>query len=270
MSAAHPPRLSTTVMLLRDAPALQVLMVARAYEIDFASGALVFPGGKVEPADGDQGWGALSTGGGEGQGFALRVAAARECFEEVGVLLARSGAARSGPLLGAAEAETLSPHRRDVEREAGLFLERVSEAGLTLALDQLVPFARWIAPEIAPKRFDTTFFLARLPEDQTPLSDGRETTEALWITPAEALRRGEAGEATIIFPTRMNLRRLSQCETVEAALSLFAGQPAPTIRPQVVKDESGQPCLTLPPDAGYGAVLEPLTSVMGKAAAKKS
>lgn len=266
--AANPPRLSTTVMLLRDAPRLQVLMVARAYEIDFASGALVFPGGKVEAADGAAGWSDVSTGGGEGEAFALRVAAARECFEEVGVVIARPDADPNGALLDGEGAEKLSPQRRAVEEKAEMFQGLVSEAGLALALEQFIPFARWIAPAIAPKRFDTTFFLARMPEGQTPLSDGRETTESLWITPDEALRRAEAGEATIIFPTRMNLRRLSQCGSVDEALKLFANQSAPTIQPQVVKDESGQPCLTLPPDAGYGEVMEPLTSVMGKPAPK--
>ena len=267
-SAPNPPRLSTTVMLLRDAPQLEVLMVARAYEIDFASGALVFPGGKVEAADRDAAWADLSDGSSEGEDLALRVAAARECFEEVGVLFAQDSGAPQGALIDVAAAEAHDAKRKTVEADATLFKGLVSEARLRLALEHFVPYARWTAPEIAPKRFDTQFFLARFPEGQKPVSDGRETTEALWISPQEALARSEAGEATIIFPTRMNLRRLSQCGSVDEALERFAAEPMPRIQPQVVKDAAGAPCLTLPADAGYGEVMEPLASVMGQAPKK--
>ncbi|MEM9725437.1 MAG: NUDIX hydrolase [Pseudomonadota bacterium] len=261
-------RLSTTVMLLRDAPKLEVLMVARAYDIDFVSGALVFPGGKVDPADRDPAWAEHADGGFEPSDLAIRVAAARECFEEVGLLLAedRATGAPAAPDLVAAQ----GPRRVEVERAPDRFRSVLSAADLRLSLDRLLPFARWIAPEFAPKRFDTHFFLAEAPPGQTPQFDGRETTEALWLEPAEALARAEDGRATVIFPTRMNLRRLSACGSVSAALKTFAALDPPTVQPELVKDAAGKPCLTVPLAAGYGEIMEPLERITREASPKKS
>lgn len=267
-AARAAPRLSTTVMLLRDAPRLEVLMVRRAHEIDFASGALVFPGGKVEAADDGRAWAGRLDGAPEGlaaeglasSAAAVRVAAARECFEEVGVLLARKEAARGAgaPLVGPEAAAALSPERSAVERDAARFAPLLREAGFVLALDALVPFARWVAPPIAPKRFDTFFFIAAMPPGQSALEDGREATSAEWIAPSEAAARAEAGAAKIIFPTRMNLRRLAVCGSCEDALRRFAATPPPTVRPVVETDADGRHWLSLPEEAGYGAVRERL------------
>ena len=198
-----PIRPAATLLLLRDEPAFQVLMVRRHHQIDFAGGALVFPGGKVEPHDGDP------VPGGDGMDTeerAARIAAVREAFEESGVLLAVDGegaACRPGAQIEEARAKVA----------AGQPLGAVlAQAGLCVRLQALIPFARWIAPAIAPKRYDTRFYLAEAPADQIAACDGFEAVDAEWIAPAEALRLGETGERTVIFPTRMNLRRLAESQ----------------------------------------------------------
>lgn len=257
------PRLSATILLLRDDPGLQVLMVKRHHEIDFASGALVFPGGKAVPGDQAAGWADRIDGDFTGDALAARVSAVREAFEETGVLLARQAAARGtdAPLIGAETAARLAPMRGPVDRGEADFLALVEEHDLVLALDRLVHFGHWITPTFMPKRFDTHFFIAATPPDQIAEQDGRETTEAVWLEPEAALKAGEAGTATIIFPTRLNLRRLALATTTGDALDRFARMPVPTVTPEKTKDAEGNPCLKIPEVEGYGQTIEPLKRV---------
>ena len=250
------PRLSATILLLRDAPQFEVLMVKRHHQIDFASGALVFPGGKTEAADSDPAWAEHCADWTmfDPDERTLRIAAIREAFEEAGILLVTGEGA-----LWANEADVMDA-RVSVERGERAFLDLVKSLNRTLDLSALTRFARWITPVMMPKRFDTHFFLAVTPSDQLAICDGRETVDAEWVAPGDALALAEAGERTIIFPTRMNLKLLKESQGAQAAVDAARLRPAVTVTPWVEQRPSGS-VLVIPPDAGYGAVEEDLASV---------
>ena len=253
-----PPKLSASVLLVRDAGLLEVLMVARHYQIDFASGALVFPGGKANDEDAAADWGDLVDGAFDGTQRTARISAVREAFEESGILLARSADRRGigAGLIGPKVADRLAPLRGAVDRQEESFLGLIRESGLVLALDTLIHFGHWITPAMMPKRFDTHFYLAPTPAEQIASHDGRETTDARWLNPLEALEMAERDEATIIFPTRMNLKKLGAASSVAQAQNLFADEGIVTVEPSLGKDETGQPCLFIPEEAGYGQTSE--------------
>jgi len=124
----------------------------------------------------------------------------------------------------------------------------------------LTVFARWITPPLTPKRFDTWFYVARADSDQLAVCDGWETVDAEWIAPSEALRLAATGERKVIFPTRMNLQLLAEAEHAEDAVDRAARRTLVTVEPKVERRADG-PVLVIPPDAGYGPVVEPLSSV---------
>jgi 8-oxo-dGTP pyrophosphatase MutT (NUDIX family) len=253
-------RLSATILMLRDNPTLEVLMVKRHHEIDFASGAYVFPGGKIAPGDLTDDWSACTDGDFTAEERTLRIGAIREAFEESGLLLARHADNRGAdaPIIGADTALALAPMRGPVDRGEVDFLGLLKQHGLVLALDRLVHFGHWITPPMMPKRFDTHFYIAATPPEQLAEQDGRETTEAIWITPNAALEAEAAGTATIIFPTRLNIKRLSMANMTGDALTKFSKMSVPTVMPEVTKDQSGAPCLRIPEVEGYGLTIEPI------------
>ncbi|MEM9669283.1 MAG: NUDIX hydrolase [Pseudomonadota bacterium] len=257
------PKLSATVLLVRDSAELEVLMVRRHYQIDFASGALVFPGGKVSSDDQLQGWADYVDGEISGDQLIARIAAIREAFEESGLLIARYADNRGegGPLVGPDVAAALAPHRAAVDRGDESFLELIKAHSLVLAPDTLVHFGHWITPTMMPKRFDTHFFFAPAPPTQLASHDGRETTDAVWLNPREALAKAEAEEVNIIFPTRMNLRKLSEAKDIAKGVERFSGEPVITVQPEVGRMEDGRPCLSIPEVPGYNQVVEPLENV---------
>ena len=255
---AVPIRPASTILLLRDDPGFEVLMVERHHQIDFASGALVFPGGKVDPSDERHDPDLID--GLEGLPdweIPFRVAALREAFEEAAVLLARKGGELAGPEL----IEALEDERKAVDAGELSMTEFAKQTGLTLALDLLVPYARWITPGFMPKRFDTLFYLARMPDRQKPVHDGREMVDCCWIAPDEALKAQQRGERTIIFPTRMNVERLAAFTSTEQALHEVPAQKMVTVEPWI-EDLDGKKVLKIQPDAGYGDPVEPLDSIM--------
>ncbi|MGB3626209.1 MAG: NUDIX hydrolase [Henriciella sp.] len=260
---AAEPILSATILLLQDDPDLQVLMVKRHYQIDFAAGALVFPGGKANEEDGSDAWDDLADGDYSGAERVARIAAVREAYEESGIILARPKQARGegAPVVGADMADTLDPFRAAVDRRDMSFVELIRDNDLVLALDTLVHFGHWITPSMMPKRFDTHFYLAPTPPQQLASHDGRETTDAVWLTPAEALDMAEAGKATIIFPTRMNLGKLDETPSVSDAVKRFSQESVVTVLPVVGKDKDGNPCLHIPAEAGYVQTIEPLEKI---------
>ncbi|TDR93849.1 NUDIX hydrolase [Enterovirga rhinocerotis] len=250
MQDAAPALPAATVMLVRETPDLEVLMVRRHHRIDFASGALVFPGGKLDPSDRDPAWTGRVHGldGLSDEERALRICAAREAFEESGILLARDER-DAIPALG---------NRAAAAREAVAtgklpFITFMTELGLDLDLSAMTRFAHWITPTPLPKRFDTHFYLMAAPPDQVAACDGCETVDAEWIAPAEALRLGAAGERTIIFPTRLNLELLARSNSAAEAFAGAASRPIRTVLPEVVTID-GRRRVTIPDDAGYGAV----------------
>ncbi len=249
---------AATILLVRDAPAFEVLMVKRHHQIDFASGALVFPGGKIEAGDGDPAWAGLCRGwdAHPAQERHLRIAALREAFEESGVLLARDQGGASWRAVEQAAAE-----RERIARGELPFIDLVRGLEVQLDLEAMAPFARWITPRMMPKRFDTWFFIATAPEDQFAVCDGYETVDAEWIAPGEAIRMAQAGERKIIFPTRMNLQLLAESEGADHAIAAAHARPPVIVEPRV-EVRGGERYLLLPPDAGYGTVAEPFSTAM--------
>lgn len=256
-SDAVPIRPAATILLVRDDPTFEVLMVKRHHQIDFASGALVFPGGKTHAGDHDPAW-AEHVAGWDAvhpDERPLRIAAIREAFEEAGIIIA--GDADGNPFCGDDRAGAL---REAVAKDEHPFIELVRELGVRLDLGALETFARWITPDMMPKRFDTWFYVVRATGEQLAVCDGWETVDAEWIAPGEALRLEAAGERTIIFPTRMNLKLLAEARSAEDALERARARTLVPVLPVVERREGGG-VLVIPPDAGYGAVEEPLTSI---------
>jgi len=258
-------RQAATLMLVRDGRPgvgpLEVLMVRRNLNADFVGGAYVFPGGAVDPADGGAEAEAICRGRSDAEasavlevaegGLAYWVAVLRECFEEAGVLLADRA---DGPPLSFAAPDLearFAAHRRDVNGGRRRFLDVCAEESLVLAVDRVHYFAHWITPLGAPRRYDTRFFVAAAPTDQTPAHDAGELIADLWIEPAEALACGRAGEFELIFPTIRNLQAISRFATADELLAAAADSAqVPLIEPRVVADAHGWRIL-LPGDPGY-------------------
>ncbi|MFZ0266243.1 NUDIX hydrolase [Caulobacter sp.] len=245
-------RPAATVLMLRDEPAFEVLMVKRHHQIDFAAGALVFPGGKSHIGDHDPAWADHATGWESvgADGAPLRIAAIREAYEEAGVLLARD--AEGQIYVGEAAIDV----RAAVAEDRMPFLDVVRELGLKLDLAALTIFARWITPPLMAKRFDTWFYVAHAPLAQLAICDGHEAVDAEWIAPGQALELAASGQRKVIFPTRMNLQLLAESANPTAAIAAARVRPLVTVEPWV-----DGPSLKIQPDAGYGAVTEPLSAL---------
>lgn len=213
--AARP---AATILLLRDSgDGPQVLMTRRSSSASFAPGAYVFPGGTVDSRDASPVARelALARLDQDDEILSFATAAVREAFEELGILLAR----------GRADDTTIAQIARSLDRSrnADLFAQ-VAEHELRLALDELQWFSHWITDRDLPKRFDTRFFVARMPAHQQPVADEGEQFEPTWVTPAEGLARHEEGSFNIIFPTIRTLRRLTRFGSVDEVLAHASGQ----------------------------------------------
>src|SRR5581483_9661780 len=180
------------------------------------------------------------------EAHAYHVAAARELFEEAGVLLARAAGGQFVSLAGAAH-DRFKQYRHDVHGAAGSLRDVLVREQLRLALDALVLFAHWVTPPIDTRQFDTRFFLARVPPDQTPAHDETETTHGVWLTPADALRLGTAGEILLPPPTWTTLRELEPFRTVDAALAWARQRRVDRRQPQLL-ERDGRRLLLLPGD----------------------
>jgi 8-oxo-dGTP pyrophosphatase MutT (NUDIX family) len=263
INEAAVPRPASTILLLREGGGaaevrggIEVFMMVRHYEIDFASGALVFPGGSVEKGDHEIIARPELYSGGEGcdvAGLSFRIAAIRETFEESGILLARARGSKA--LIDAKRAaEIESASRLALSEGKTAFLTVLAENGLVLALDELVPYAHWITPIGMPKRFDTRFFLAAAPPAQVGAHDGRESTDSIWLSPHEALAGGESGRFKLPFPTTRNLIKLGKQASVKAALQDSRGKSVVTVMPVMTSLNGGRQ-LRIPPEAGYDGEL---------------
>lgn len=146
----------------------------------------------------------------------------------------------------------------DGAEEAGLracaVRELAEEAGIELpAGEELVPFSRWITPEVVATRFDAWFFLALAPAHTPPTPDGIETTEARWFEPAAALAAQEAGELLLSFPTRNQLRWLAEFRSSDEAVAAYREQTLEPILPVVIAEDGAEPRVVLPGDPDYPA-----------------
>ena len=246
--AARP---ASTVVILRDgAGGIEVFMVVRHHQIDFASGALVFPGGKVDAEDSDAAWGELAPNAPNAPDRSFFVAAGRETFEEAGLVLARRRGTQE--MVDADGAHRLvETYRAALLKGDTTFVDIVRKENLSLAADLMVPFAHWITPEVVPKRFDTHFFLIAAPVVQLGAHDGGESVEGLWITPQQALSEAKAGTRTLVFATRMNLEKLARYRTVAEAVEITRSRPVVTVMPKAMKTPEGRK-LQIPAEADYG------------------
>lgn len=252
-------RTASTVLLLREAEGgMEIFMVQRNREIEFSSGALVFPGGSMDPNDrdiaadpslvGDRGGLDLDTA-------AIRIGGIRETFEESGILLARPRGSSS--LVSAEKVAALGPQREALDEGKLNFADILKQHDLTPAIDLLALFAHWITPVNLPKRFDTHFLLALAPPDQIGKHDGRESVDSIWLSPKAALDSAESGRFNLPFPTVRNLIKLGKLGSAQAALDFARRTPVVTVMPEMTKLGGGAYQLRIPHEAGYdGEVFE--------------
>jgi 8-oxo-dGTP pyrophosphatase MutT (NUDIX family) len=249
---AAAPRDAATVALVRDSPTgLEVYLLRRVRGMAFAGGMHVFPGGSVDAHDAtaDIGWAGPAArewasvfGTTEPLARSLVCAAVRETFEESGVLLAGASA---DEVLADVSTDEWEAERVTLEAREHSLSELLARRGLVLRSDLLRPLGHWITPEVEPKRFDTRFFLARLPEGQVTRVAGTEADERLWLRPGDAL----SGALQMLPPTRAVLTELSSYDDVDSALAAER-----TIVPQLPKlliDADDRLLFLLPGDAGY-------------------
>jgi 8-oxo-dGTP pyrophosphatase MutT (NUDIX family) len=252
-----PVRPAATVVVLRDSSAgPEIFMVRRHHAVAFMAGAHVFPGGRVDDADhdADRSW---CDGTSEAvrqladlaprEALAYHVAAARELFEEAGVLLARSAPGAFVSLAGAAAHDRFMKYRHDVHGSRRTLRAIVEEEQLRLALDSLVAFAHWVTPPVDTRRFDTRFFLARVPPEQTPAHEPAESTDSAWTTAAAALAAATRGEIVLPPPTWATLREVEPFASVEDALAWARTRKVVRREPTLV-EEGDTRMLVLPGD----------------------
>lgn len=245
---ANEPIPAATLVLIRDrsdAPP-ELLMVERAKAMAFAGGAMVFPGGRIDPGDH-----ALAKAIGAGDGGAARIAAIRETIEEAGVAVGLS------PTPSAARLNAIRKRLHGGEPLGAI----LTDEGLTLDLEQLVPFARWLPAHPQMRIFDTLFFVARAPCKANATVDETENVRLIWTSAADLLADAGAGRATIIYPTRRNLERLALFASYNDAVAQARAHPVRTITP-FVEEREGVSHLCIPDDLGYPVTAEPMHAAM--------
>ena len=247
-----PLRPASTVMLVRDAPSdIEVFMLQRTTQAAFASGMYVFPGGRVDDADGAAELDDLCDGLSDAEasdllriprgGLAYWVAAIRECFEEAGVLLARDERGNFVSLSDEQSQARFAVARHEVHDGALSLAQLCRRENLRLAVDAIRYVSHWITPVGEKRRFDTRFFVAVAPHSQEPLHDDKETIASLWVAPTQALTMARRGELAMIPPTIANLEFLApyrdSAQAVDAAKQI--GVPTP-ILPKLRYDAEGR------------------------------
>jgi len=233
-AVAVEPKPAATAVLIRDGDTgLEVLLLKRHRASGFVPGAYVFPGGRVDAADAQVFW-PVKTPEPSAEYW---VAAIREIFEETGVLLARDRAG-AWAASSAQDAQLEAWRERLLGETAGL-QELIDGERFTLAADSMVYIAHWITPVAEPRRYDTRFFLAGLPPGAEVKADPREMTDAVWLTPASALARFEAGNLPMVFPTVKTLQLLAPYVTVADALQDLNGRTVQPILPRLVRTGTG-------------------------------
>ena len=131
------------------------------------------------------------------------------------------------------------------------FSQIISDEGLMVATDLLVPFAHWITPITGKKRFDTHFLIAKALKNHEASHDGSETLDTIWIRPKTAIEDAKAGKRRVVFPTRMNLKKVDESPDVQTAINVAKNTPVVTVLPEVSEVDGGRH-LKIPIEAGYG------------------
>ncbi|WP_114521774.1 NUDIX domain-containing protein [Altererythrobacter sp. ZODW24] len=243
---------AATVVIFRhakDGGAPELLMVTRSRNMAFAAGMAVFPGGRVDPEDFELAR-ELATELPEDEA-AHRVAAIRETLEETGLAIG---------INGEVDAER-AKQAREYLLETGALAPVLEKFGWQVAMDHVIPFARWYPKnEKLPRVFDTRFYLADLGTGAVDITvDQTENSRLFWASAAQALEMAEAGDIELIFPTRRNLERLAQFDDFAAAYDDCARYPADTIVP-FMEVRDGKRWICIPDNLGYPVDGEPLDS----------
>lgn len=227
---------STVVLVRDDETGLEVLLMRRLRTAGFVPGAWVFPGGRVDAGDAQE----VYWAGGSpdvSPPWPFWVAAIREVFEETGVLLARRHEdARFDPRV---EAEALRRWRAELLEDRVTLFDVIDDLGLRLDLGELTHLAHWVTPLVEPRRYDTHFFLAALPEMASVSVDAREMAEAQWLSPGVALRHFERGDLPMVFPTVRVLEALAPFSSVQDSIHALRDKVVPTIMPRLVRVKDG-------------------------------
>jgi 8-oxo-dGTP pyrophosphatase MutT (NUDIX family) len=246
-------------------------MMRRTFSASFASGMWVFPGGRVDDTDGGDELEAICDGlddptasrllGIPAGGIAYWVAAVRECFEEAGVLLARSRTPDGlpGPVISFDRpdvVERFERARHEIHDGHRSLLHLCETEGLVLTTDAIHYVSHWITPKGEGKRFDTRFFLAAAPTAQEPLHDDGETIDSFWVSPVEALERKGHGDLALMPPTIANLEFIAPHATTASAVAAAAAVGVPrTILPKLRHDADGRLIgVAMPDDPDYDAL----------------
>lgn len=245
-------RTAATVLLLREGGSgMEIFMVQRHHEIEFSSGALVFPGGSMDPGDREIAAdpALVADRSLDADAAAIRIGGIRETFEESGIMLARPRGSLA--LIQAAQLAALDEQRGALDEGKVSFADILRQHTLLPAIDLLVPFAHWITPVNLPKRFDTHFLLALAPADQIGKHDGRESVDSVWLSPKAALDSAASGRFNLPFPTIRNLIKLDKLGTAQAAMDFARATPVVTVVPEMSRNEDGTTRLRIPIEAGY-------------------
>ncbi|GIJ75693.1 NUDIX domain-containing protein [Micromonospora phaseoli] len=242
------PRVAATVLLLRPAgEGFEVYLIRRVAAMAFG-GMYAFPGGGVDPSDSTAhldwagptpaDWG-VRLGLAPAAAQAVVCAAAREVFEEAGVLLAGPD---PGQVVGDVSDDGWEAARIGLEQRRTGFADLLARRKLTLRSDLLLPWSRWVTPEFEPRRFDTYFFVALLPEGQRTRDVSGEADHTLWVRPAEAGRRAAAGELTMLPPTLVTLGEVAACvDLAEVARTAATRDAAFPITPHLDLSDDAEP-----------------------------
>jgi 8-oxo-dGTP pyrophosphatase MutT (NUDIX family) len=259
------PKKASTVILLRGKKntGFEVFLLRRHEKAASWAGNFVYPGGRVDPHDGQQDI-ALSCRGlsrekaqqvlgasvPPEEALAYWIAAIRELFEEAGVLFANNQTGNPFLLRNASEREKFLLYRESLQKGLLTISEMVQKERLRLALDQLYYYAHWITPEALPQRFDTRFFVACHPARQQASHDQKETTAGTWISPQQALEENLKGSAVLSPPTLKTLEDLSRFQRIEDVLSSVTKTKILPVLP-IFKKVAEQRMLLFPWDPDY-------------------
>lgn len=252
--AAVPVQRAATVLVVDDRPELQILCLRRRAGSTFVGGMTVFPGGGIDDEDEADEYEALVRGRTRtdatarleiDDALAYWVAVARETLEETGVLLACGHDGRPCP------PEVAARHRHDVDRGHRRLRDVLDEEALLIDGDAIVDIGRWITPVGPPRRYDTRFFVARMPARQEAIVDAVEAVHAEWRRPADALAEWAAGGLVMLPPTVAWLRILERYDHVDALLAAARAAHGPGASPRVVGDDRGAFRVILPDEDGY-------------------
>ena len=260
-----PPKKATTIILLREnnSKEFEVFLLKRHEKSSFMGGNFVYPGGRIDRDDhnlqicphckGISPHIAQQTLGGTfppEESLACWIAGIRELFEEAGILFAYDRQGNPLILENPEEQERFLNYRDLLQKGKMTLCQMAQEENLLLALDQLYYYAHWITPEARSQRFDTYFFIARLPVGQEANHDQKETTAGIWITPKDALKENLTGEVILSPPTLKTLEDLSRFNTMNEVLDSLEGKEVRSILPMLT-NISEEPVIIFPWDPAY-------------------